>query len=112
MENKYETAKKIFELNKDKKNKYALIFDYLKQEITDMLNQGLQIGTIKNVLMVNLGIDINHSTLQMWMSRRIKKEDKKTKTAKKENKIINNDSSKEKNEDKLKMLKKKVEVFK
>ena len=113
MENKYETAKKIFELNKDKKNKYALMFDYLKKEITDMLKEGMQITTIKNALIVKTGIkDINHSTLQMWINRNINLEEPKTKQ---QNRIITNSKIKEdkeeKVEDKLEKLKKQIDVF-
>ena len=113
-ENKFKTAKQLYELNKDKKNKYALVFDYLKKDITDMVNKGMQLETIRNVLMVKLGgnINIKPPTLRTWIERNItkqpkSKEKKETKTAQK----INEPKKEEKVEDKLERLKKQVEVF-
>jgi len=76
---KKEVIKKLLKIYKNKRNINSKIFSILKKEIEEMLNDGLSITTITDILNVELELKINTSTLKSWIYRNIKKENNKQK---------------------------------
>jgi len=77
-------AKELFKISKDAKNKYAIVFNTLKEDIKKLKELGLSYQAIANLLNKQLNAQIKTTTLSNWYQRNCKNDTAKVTNTKKE----------------------------
>lgn len=65
-------AKELFKISKNAKNKYAIVFNVLKEDIKKLKEVGLSYNAITDLLNKQLNTEIKVSTLANWYQRNCK----------------------------------------
>jgi len=82
-------AKELFKISKNSKNRYAIVFNILKEDIKRLKEIGLSYKAIADLLNKQLNTEIKTSTLANWYQRNCKNTAKVTQELKDENVIEN-----------------------